>query len=117
MIRRRCLALLSAITMIHLSVVAGDAACAEHGTMGRHDASAHAMAMGHPSGARASTPPCDTPAQQRCCETMTSCSVTVAVARPVSLATEAPAAALVGRAPANTPTSTRPAPEPPPPKA
>lgn len=136
MILRRLFALFTSVTMLHLSVVAGDAACAAHGAAG-HDMNAaamhgtaaassmsdHAMPMeASPAaerGAAASgAPPCEVPAQQHCCEALVGCSVASAVTSAVQSLTPAISpAARIRVAMHDAPASFAPAPEPPPPKA
>ena len=137
---RRLLALLTSATMLHLSVVAGDSACATHGAGGHHAASAvvgestdHAAAMdGHvmptvavasvpkvnATPAATSAPPCEVPTQQHCCEAQVGCSVTGAVVSAHQvLASAVPSAPRIREALHDAPASFAPAPEPPPPKA
>jgi hypothetical protein len=138
--RRRLVALLTSLAMLHLAVVSGDAACATHGA---HDHPAgragsaratghampmneHAMPMGEGVDARVQSAavaasdahPCEIPSQQRCCEAMVGCSVdSAAGAGPhVLVAGLSPATRIrVGRD--DVPASFASAPEPPPPKA
>ncbi|MCY7378398.1 MAG: hypothetical protein LH467_03550 [Gemmatimonadaceae bacterium] len=106
---RRLVALLSSVTMLHLSVVSGESACAspamtQHQTAlassaGERNAvvpmSAHAMPMTAADGAThmmhsvsagavgtagsAGVPPCEIPTQQHCCGALVGCSVSVAI--------------------------------------
>lgn len=136
MILRRLFALLTSVTMFHLSVVAGDAACAAHGAAG-HDMNAAAM-HGTPAAAsmsddampmeasptaergavKSGAPPCEVPAQQHCCEALVGCSVASAVTSAVqSLAPAISPAARIPAAVNDAPASFASAPEPPPPKA
>jgi hypothetical protein len=138
---RRVFALLTSVTMLHLSVLSGDAVCLTHGAEGHHASTSrvgttaeHAMEMhGHVmplpeaaeapvvSGARVATaavPPCEIPAQQHCCEALVGCSV----AGAVTSEREVLAAGLVSEpgiseAAHDAPASFASAPEPPPPKA
>jgi hypothetical protein len=126
--------------MLHLSAVAGDAACATHGANGHHqapDASAvaeHSAAMhGHEmataahvaismSSARpivkSSAPPCEVPTQQHCCDALVGCSVDSATASGPEVMTAAISPATRIRvALVDVPASFASAPEPPPPKA
>ena len=139
---RRLFALLTSVTMLHLTVAAGDAVCATHGVDGHHGASsqaaaaaaAHAMPMdgrvmpasaGAPAStvsdapaANAATPPCDVPTQQHCCEALVGCSVDSAVTgahEGFAFSVSASARILVARHDA--PASFASPPEPPPPKA
>jgi hypothetical protein len=136
---RRLLALLTSAAMLHLSVVAGDAACATHGANGNHaamasDAAEHEMWMdGHlmPTAtgaevsvasaapvARSGTPPCEIPAQQHCCEALAGCSVDSAVTSAQQrLASTVSPASRIRVALLDAPASFASAPEPPPPKA
>jgi hypothetical protein len=135
MILRRVTALLTTLTMLHLAVVAGDGACGEHvaghhgATAGRmlahdamdaHDASMSAgmvMAEVGVSHARASNPPCETPAARRCCESALGCSLTGTVEDTVRRTPSLPDVARERYTSAEAPASRRAAPEPPPPKA
>jgi hypothetical protein len=139
---RRLFALLTSATMLHLSVVAGDAACATHGANGHHQApnasaapvAEHSTAMhGHAMPAaphvaasvssarpivKSGAPPCEVPTQQRCCEGLVGCSVDSATAGGPEVATAAISpASRIRVAPVDVPASFAPAPEPPPPKA
>ena len=134
---RRLFALLTSITMLHLTVVAGDAACVTHGVGEHHTAKAgatqamamsgHAMPMSERAAAatpspvpvaKSGTPPCEVPTQQRCCEALVGCSVDSAVSgsADVPAAVVSPATQVHG-APDDAPASFAAAPEPPPPKA
>lgn len=143
MIVRRLVALLTAVTMLHLAVVAGDSACAFHGVNGRQapmqdgaDATRHTMPMdGHvmPPAVAADvpvisagpvteggTPPCEIPADQHCCEALVGggCSVASAVASMrEDLPSALPSATRIRQAVHDAPASFASAPEPPPPKA
>lgn len=117
--------------MLHLVLVGGDLACASHGTSGghamaemaapgvashHHDAGTAAAVQHDRDGAHAA-PDCATPSQQRCCDAMSSCSVTTTVS-PVQLAAMSTPSA--DATPLRAPTvlvSVLHAPEPPPPKA
>jgi hypothetical protein len=131
MIGRRLVALLTAVTMLHLSVVAGDAACASHGTGTRDE---HAMSMdGDAMGAamgvetsavgamptsHADVPPCETPVQRHCCDALVGCSVASAVAGDRhGVDSTVVRAARISEALHDAPASFTSAPEPPPPKA
>lgn len=138
---RPLFALLTSVTMLRLSVAAGDAACATHGVNGHRAARGsaahptehatamhgHMMPMAHDAEASVSSAvpiaksgalPCEVPTQQRCCEALVGCSVDSAVsgAREVLAAVVTPAAR-IRVAPDDVPTSFAPAPEPPPPRA
>lgn len=129
---RRILALLTSVTMLHLSVVAGDAACASHGTNGDHGAvSAHAMPMdGHAMPMAGATehhdavmatsdaPPCETPVQEHCCDAVVGCGgAGLLAAAEHPFAVTAPRAPRIREALHDAPASFASAPEPPPPKA
>jgi hypothetical protein len=135
---RRLFALLTSAAMLHLTVVAGDAACATHGAnaMKAGDAaargrgmpmSAHVMSattdesgatVGEGSAARSGTPPCEVPTQPHCCDALVGCSVASAVtdAHEAVVATASSSARILA-ARHDAPASFAPAPEPPPPKA
>jgi hypothetical protein len=121
---RVLVALLMSISMLHLSLVGGDLACATHGSSGAHASSgAHEMAgmPMHADAAEAAAPDapadCATPIQPGCCDVMVGCSViaTLDVVPPGAMEAD-PTAAVPQRA-AIRPASILPAPEPPPPKA
>jgi hypothetical protein len=138
---RQLVALLTSVTMLHLSVVAGDAACATHGTdghpmTGTHDArtGGHSMPMqGHlmtaqpiTTGALAATgqasqpdtAPCAIPAQQDCCRAQLGCRAASAVASTRQQLASTPACSTrIDEALGDAPASFASAPEPPPPKA
>ena len=145
MIRRRLIALLSSVTMLHLSVASGEAACASpamtqhHSAMassaGARDASmpmlGHAMPMVAAEGAAsavhgmsassagiAGVPPCESPTQQRCCGALLGCTVSTAIAAATqAIGSTVSPAARIRVALHDAPASFAPAPEPPPPKA
>ena len=110
MIRRRLIALLSSVTMLHLSVASGESACASP-EMGQHHSvmassadardaimpmSGHSMSMATAEGAAsavhymsaidvdtvgsAGVPPCEIPSQQHCCGALVGCSASIAMA-------------------------------------
>ena len=138
---RRLFSLLTSAAMLHLTLVAGDAACATHGVDGHHAPSsqgaavaAHAMPMdgrvmssttGAPDStvsdapmAKAGMPPCEVPTQQHCCEALVGCSMDSAVTgahEGFVASVSASARILVARH--DPPASFASAPEPPPPKA
>ena len=139
----RLVALLSSVTMLHLTVGAADAACAGNGLKG-HAAAGHAAAAGHlvhehhaepltsgmlapmsghaahldvVAATRISGSTGGSPAQSRCCESMTSCSVTGNVAQRVAVVATLPAASVALTARTDGASSAPRAPEPPPPKA
>jgi hypothetical protein len=137
---RRLFALLTSVTMLHLSVVAGDAACVMHRANGHHALSPSGVAIaehamptdGHVMPVAAATEeersaapvadsdtsPCEIPAQQRCCGALIGCSVATAVTSAhEALATIVLPAARVRVALHDAPASFASAPEPPPPKA
>ena len=129
---RAFVALLTTLSTLHLALVGGDLACASHETAGRAmpgmvmattSQDAHsAEAMGSPRAAHAHasaepTKECATPSQARCCEAMTSCSVSTnlsVVERPLP---ETIPAAATPSLPSAVLESVLMAPEPPPPKA
>jgi hypothetical protein len=131
---RRLVALLTTVATLHLSVAAGDAACAPHATSGHATGGAAAVqsAMpvdGHvmPAAVAPAIPaayaagsditPCETPAPQHCCEALSGCGPTSVVEshRPASPCAE-PAAVRIRGALHDALASFAPAPEPPPPK-
>jgi hypothetical protein len=129
---RRFFALLTSITLLHLSVVSGDAACATHGTNGETSMmSGHEMPTdGHPMPMPAATqaggaavvtsdaPPCETPVALHCCDAVAGCGPTGIIARSLNaVALERPLAARISRLLDDAPASFASAPEPPPPKA
>jgi hypothetical protein len=138
--RRRLLALLTSVTLLHLSVLTGDSACAWHAMDGHHfdvaageeqdghAAPAHGHVVPAPEGERNAVasaptavapdaPPCEAPARQLCCETLVGCGASAAVAstRP-GLASVVVSAALLREPLHDAPASFASAPEPPPPK-
>ncbi len=137
MLLRRLVAIVIAFTMLHLSVVSGDAACAGHGSnrvtrgsAARGDAmhahhesrSASHMAMSHEAHVTATSdglasPPCETPVQPRCCEGVAGCSATVVITEPASLTSPLPDVERAVNAGMDAPAFVLAAPEPPPPKA
>jgi hypothetical protein len=136
---RRVFALLTSVAMLHLTVAAGDAACATHGA-GHHGATSraasvdeHAMQMdGHvmPTTktvesaaassvrvAKSDVPPCEVPTQQQCCEALVDCSAVGAVkSERAVLASGVSSASRISEAAHDAPASFASAPEPPPPK-
>ncbi|MEO7714545.1 MAG: hypothetical protein ABIV10_16650 [Gemmatimonadaceae bacterium] len=142
---RRLVALLTSVTMLHLSVASGESACASP-TMSQHHSvmassagerqavvtvAGHVMPMGAADGAAsavhgmpastagsADVPPCEIPTQQHCCGALVGCSVSIAItnATQVIASTVSPAAR-IRVALHDAPASFAPAPEPPPPKA
>ena len=136
MLLRRLVALFSSVTLLHLSVGAADAACAGNGAESHHSAAAHSLAAGHaghmhhqgrtaapaahvdgvaaPLGSRS---PGGSPVQARCCESMTTCSVTGTVVERVSVVNAVPRVSMVMPAPTDVASTVPQAPEPPPPKA
>ena len=121
MLLRRAAALFVLLTTFHLSVAAGDLACADHGS----DAAASAMAMDmggahdvHAPAAEEAAPPCEVPVQQHCCEAVAGCGVAGILS---ATERETPRVRLVaqriGEPTHHAPASFAPAPEPPPPKA
>jgi hypothetical protein len=136
---RRLYALLTSVSMIHLSMAAGDSACATHGAHTHHASTAsraataghaiagHVMPMTEAAGgstpssgpvAKADLPPCERPAQQHCCDAVTGCGGLGAVtSAPQALASVVRRAARIRDALHDAPASFASAPEPPPPKA
>jgi hypothetical protein len=138
---RRLFALLTSAAMLHLTVVAGDAACATHESDAAPGASAsdaaapsHEMSMGghvmsSPAAApgstvsdgpaaKSGTPPCEIPTQQHCCDALVGCSVDGVVTHAHDgLGTNEPSSARILVALHDAPASFASAPEPPPPKA
>jgi hypothetical protein len=122
MTARRVFGLLTALLMLHLTIVGADLRCADHSVSaaGEHQT----MGVTHGPTRSATTAvattndrPCQTPTQPACCRALTSCAVNV-VLRADQAAAPGP---LVRHAiqPATTrlPASPITAPEPPPPKA
>jgi hypothetical protein len=131
---RRLLALLTSVAMLHLSVVAGDAACATHGGATHHGATAGMETTSHlmrtadhversavssdDFTATRTLPPCEIPTQAHCCDALAGCGISGALAQVGDGADAAITAAVRMRvAPDDAPASFAPAPEPPPPKA
>ena len=129
---RRLLALLTMVTLFHLSVATGNAACAPHSatpTASLHESSAqghsgHRMGgavVGNPGDAASdySTPePCDTASLAQCCEAMVQCVMFGLLTSESMVAVVAPEpAARISAALVDAPASFAPAPESPPPKA
>ncbi|MEO8622253.1 MAG: hypothetical protein ABI625_14380 [bacterium] len=132
MIRRRVIALLMSVTLLHLSVVAGDAACATHGAAGEMSApSTHDMPMGghampaagaaYSLGSAAVTSPpapCETPVATHCCDAVAGCGpVSVAARSHSTVALAKPLGARIHASRHDAPASFASSPEPPPPKA
>ncbi|MDB4906211.1 MAG: hypothetical protein JWO05_995 [Gemmatimonadetes bacterium] len=126
---RPVFALLSMISMLHLSVGAAKAAACESAPASASQAGsmgAHGMHMAVPanasqkagSAAQAAPERCEHPAQSSCCEAMAGCGGATVVADQVAV-TEQPAtqATRVIAAHYHAPESFAAAPEPPPPKA
>ena len=129
MMLHRLLALLTSVTMLHLSVVTGDVACASHGmasdhaarathAMPAHDHAMRAVVRGAHEGAVSDAPPCETPVQLHCCEALMGCDVTgvAAVARELYATRFVPGARILTSL-HDAPASFASPPEPPPPKA
>jgi hypothetical protein len=138
---RRFLGLLTSVAMLHLSVAAGEAACAPQAAGGHHPAASSAsapstrapgaVAMERHSmpavvapvvdaahGAQVNVPPCEVPAVQHCCDALVGCGIAGGVAgERRQIASSVHAAGRVHDAPGDAPASFAPAPEPPPPKA
>jgi hypothetical protein len=113
---RFLLALLTSVSMLHLSLVGGDLPCATHGSRGAHASSAAHEMAGMPMHPDAPTD-CATPIQPRCCDVMTGCSVIATLGVPPHASTATTPDAALPRAAATQPASILTAPEPPPPKA
>jgi hypothetical protein len=123
---RRLVALLTSATMFHLSLAAGDSACATSEANGHHAANTsgravaeHVMPMeGHAMAMADVAEACETPSERHCCDVLAGCSVVGAVTseRQVLASTDLPAAR-IREALHDVPASFASAPEPPPPKA
>jgi hypothetical protein len=138
---RRLFALLTSAAMLHLTMVAGDDACATHGvgasaqatasdaTAPRHEMpmagegmsaapSAGRSTLSEGPAANSATPPCEVPTQQHCCAALVGCSVDSAVTHAhESFGATASSSAGIAAGRDDAPTSFASAPEPPPPKA
>lgn len=124
---RRFAGALTALLMLHLSLVASDAVCATH-TTGHARNAQHQSAPGGESRADMSAQmahhgahdqrqrPCETPSQANCCQALASCGASFAASATRSLP-PARANALVPSSVIDIPLSELAAPEPPPPKA
>ena len=129
---RRLFAMLTTLSMLHLSLVAGDLACATHhadgapmegmvSAEGLHgDASmnsAMTASASHGHDAAQPAPKCSTPVRPDCCEATTSCSVVTTVASVErAMSPDMPAAA-TPELPSAVLESVLTAPDTPPPKA
>jgi hypothetical protein len=114
---RFLLALLTSVSMLHLSLVGGDLPCATHASGGAHaSGGVHEMA-GMPMHPDAPTDDCATPIQPRCCDVMAGCSVTAALGVLTHASTATTPDVALPRTAAMQPASILTAPEPPPPKA
>lgn len=124
---RRVLSVLLLLLTFHLTLSAGDFLCATHGVLAEHDtgtADEHARhatpASGDETWGQTSSPQkgdaCDTPARARCCEALTSCTVTIA-ARDAHTLSWTPGEVAPPRSALLQATSVVTAPDPPPPKA
>jgi len=115
-VRRLCAVLTSAL-LLHVTLAAGDFACAGYATHAHHPPGqpSHAHHDGGSSTPRP-TSSCDTPVRADCCTAMLSCAVAL-----LSAGAPAPAAVLGGALPlargVTAALSIVRAPEPPPPKA
>lgn len=132
MLRRRIVAFITGLLVLHLSVVGADLACAQHaqhagdhGGVGPSVDGMHVMnavtsgnaSMDDRSTATgASDMPCKTPVSSDCCRAMTSCGVGYIAARGTATRVAA-VAAVITPASERKPGRTLGAPEPPPPKA
>lgn len=127
MMLRRLTGLLTAASMLHLTVVASDAACATHMMSGEimmdgAPMTADAAGMSAEMSDRAQTDDaqasrhCDTPVQPDCCSALASCASTFAVASSIS---DAPAIehGAIAQGVVDMPLSELVAPATPPPKA
>ena len=129
---RTLVALLTTLSMLHLTVAVSDVACASHERGGHampgmamtgasHAASsAKTMGAAAASGALESAGPakdCATPTQTRCCEAMTSCAVFTMVSVVERLVATSVSTAGTTRLATAVLVSVLLAPEPPPPKA
>ncbi|HET7189519.1 MAG TPA: hypothetical protein VFI52_15315 [Gemmatimonadaceae bacterium] len=124
---RRLAAAIMAVAMLHLSVTAADAACADHDAMvTRHAGASPARALQHApvhdshvgAGLAEQTPapPCDAPAPPSCCSVIAGCATIGLTSHVTPAAPALPDAAPAHERPAKVLTSRRAAPEPPPPK-
>lgn len=115
---RRFLALVVSTALLHFSVVAGDAACATHGSGEAHVPPGSAGQMAHHDMPAHDSTPCETPVQQHCCEAVIGCELSgnIAGAREILTVTLVPTMA-VRFAHHDAPASFDAPPEPPPPKA
>jgi hypothetical protein len=129
MLLRRVTGVLTAVLMLHLSVVASDVVCATHMTAAHVDVGArqthHAEAstdmgadMANQTGLEQhhGEHPCDTPVQPNCCQALASCGSVFAATNSPS---RAPAIGRerIARAVTDMPASELVAPDTPPPKA
>lgn len=117
---RRLLALVTMLVMFHLTLVGPDNACAgghpaPAGHMQGHQVHQHGASdvMSHGG----SHQPCETPSSSHCCEAVTSCAVTLAVAERGAVPMLAIGRAAIHSPPLTALLSRSLAPEPPPPKA
>ena len=142
MIRRRLVALLTSVTMLHLAVASGESACVSPAMSQHHAAmassadietdvsmSGHVMPMAAAAasasadrgtsvttGGTADVPPCEIPTQQHCCGALVGCGVSIAIANATQMiASTVSPATRIRVALHDAPASFAPAPEPPPP--
>ena len=122
---RLSLGILTAILMVHLTLVGSDRVCADHGVAGPHPASSERSSEDAPdhdhhgatsADAGADDDECRMPTRPRCCEALASCSVSVDVSSGSNdLDTRGLLAVAIGRSPVIL--QSHPAgPEPPPPR-
>lgn len=121
MLARRLSGLITGLLMLHLTFVAADLACAEHGDRPaqghQHDMRDHQhAAAAHVETAAATDQPCETPTQLQCCHAMTSCAITAASER-ARLRSVPPLRDVIEAAVMRAPLSQVTSPDPPPPKA
>jgi hypothetical protein len=121
MLARRIASALAAVLMLHLSLVSGDAPCANHGEpmpVGRSH-----LVVGHhghdlaTSDAGTTEAPCRIPAQPECCRAMTPCTTAQSLASGVRVGDEAVDRDLVEPEVMDAPRSAVASPDPPPPRA
>lgn len=117
MMLRRLLALLTSITMLHLSVSTVDRACAAHPAAGPAMPASHVATHPHDAGATPDRVPCDHASHDGCCDALAACGFQ-ALAEPARTALAGAVAATprVSPAPDDAPASFAAPPEPPPPK-
>ena len=117
---RRIASMLTMLVMLHLALVGGDAACAEHGehrAMARmSEAAAHDAAASHEAHHASDRAPCEAPATAHCCDALASCAM-VALGAPVGTSVSIVVGAVAPPAASRALLSRASGPEPPPPRA